>query len=63
MPRHNGGGGGRRAGASHGGGTGQEQAREVKISKAASYVLRHGATKEGLQLDERGFLNVGELVS
>lgn len=62
MPRHYGG-GGSRAGFSSGGGGGKEQLREVKISKAASYVLRHGATKEGLKLDERGFINVGDLVS
>lgn len=48
-----------------GGGNGprKDPSREVKISKAASYVLRHGAVKEGLRLDESGYVNVRELVS
>lgn len=36
--------------------------RETTISKAMSFVLRHGAQKEGVGIDERGYVNVGELV-
>lgn len=34
----------------------------MKISKAMSFVLRHGAVKEGLAVDQRGFVNVQDLV-
>lgn len=44
-------------------GRGGSQDRETRISKLVSYVLRHGAKKEGLRIDEWGFVNVGELVS
>ena len=37
--------------------------REVTVSKALSFILRHGAEKEGLALDAEGFANVEELVS
>ena len=36
--------------------------RKVIISKAMSFILRHGAQKEGLRLDERGYARVDELV-
>lgn len=46
-----------------GGGPGSDpQSRETTISKAASYVLRHGAGKEGVRLDENGYANVADLV-
>lgn len=54
-----GGGGGR------GGGKGRhsdQQSRETTISKAISFVLRHGAAKEGLKLDENGYANAADLV-
>lgn len=35
----------------------------TKISKALSYILRHGAEKEGLKLRGDGYANVAELVS
>lgn len=64
MPRHNNGGAGGAGGGGASGGRGRTKpTREVKISKATSYLLRHGATKEGVALDERGYVNVGELVS
>lgn len=37
--------------------------REETISKAMSYVLRHGAEKEKLKLDEGGYINCMALVS
>ena len=37
--------------------------RETQISKKLSYVLRHGAIKEGLEMDERGFVRVDDIVS
>ena len=56
MPgRRGGGGGGSRGGRG-------PPSREVTISKAMSFVLRHGAEKEGLKLDENGYANVAELV-
>ena len=36
--------------------------REVVVSKKISYVLRHGAEKEGLKLDQRGYVNCADLV-
>lgn len=38
------------------------QSRETTISKAISFVLRHGAAKEGLKLDENGYANAADLV-
>ena len=37
--------------------------REVVVSKKISWVLRHGAEKEGLELDGNGYARVDELVS
>ena len=51
----------RGGGASSRGGRGPPS-RDVTISKAMSFVLRHGADKEGLKLDENGYANVAELV-
>lgn len=60
MPRPSGKSNGRSRGgrpADHG------ESRETTISKAVSFVLRHGAGKEGLKLDERGYANAQDLVS
>ena len=62
---------GRGRGASRGGGRGGggrgghggPQSREVKISKALAFVLRHNAAKEGIELDEGGWANVEDIVS
>ena len=56
MPRRGGGSGG-------GGGTRGHMPRDVVISKKMSWVLRHGAVKEGLKLDENGYMNCADLVS
>ena len=37
--------------------------REVTVSKAMSYLLRHGAEKEGVKIDEGGWVRVEDLVS
>lgn len=37
--------------------------REVQISKAMSWLLRHGAKGEGIKMDANGFINVADLVS
>lgn len=37
--------------------------RDVAISKSLSYLLRHGAIKEKLNIDETGYINVKELLS
>lgn len=37
--------------------------RPVQVSKKISWLLRHGAEEEGLQLDEAGFLNVQDVLS
>lgn len=71
MPRHTGTtrgasssrGSGRGSGSRGSGAQGSAEERETKISKAMSYVLRHGAEKEGVRLDENGYANVAELVS
>ena len=36
--------------------------REVTVSKAVSFILRHGAEREGLKLDSSGYANVADLV-
>jgi len=56
MPRPRGRGGGR--------GEGQREPlpRDVMISKKISYILRHGAEKEGLKLDRNGYANCADLV-
>ncbi|MCJ1230446.1 hypothetical protein MMC12_007120 [Toensbergia leucococca] len=56
-------GGGSSTSSSKGSTTRPLPSREVTISKAMSWVLRHGAEKEGLKLDENGYANVGELLS
>ena len=60
-------GGGRgKGGGGSGGGKGgkhrQPQSREVTVSKALSFLLRHGAKDEGVQLDEGGWANVRDVV-
>jgi 2'-phosphotransferase len=35
---------------------------EVRLSKALSYTLRHGAQKEGLAMRNDGYVNAAELV-
>lgn len=37
--------------------------REVQVSKKVSWLLRHGAEKEGLVLGRGGFVGVGDVVS
>lgn len=59
MPRDNyrGRGSGRRDGDSHRGGT-----ADVVFSKSLSFILRHGAIKEGLPIRSDGYANVADLV-
>lgn len=45
------------------GGGGSEGNREFLVSKSLSWILRHGAEKEGLALDGEGFARCDELVS
>jgi len=35
----------------------------VKISKAMSYILRHGASKEGIPIDKEGYVDISDLLS
>lgn len=39
-----------------------DRAQAVKLSKLLSYVLRHGAAKEGLQIRPDGYVALSELV-
>ena len=57
MPRR---GGGSSRGKGSGGGN---LPREVQISKAMSWLLRHGAKSEGIKMDANGYVNVADLVS
>ncbi|KAK0249191.1 tRNA 2'-phosphotransferase [Friedmanniomyces endolithicus] len=50
-------------GGGGGGGNRAPLSRDVQVSKKISWLLRHGAEKEGLQLDSRGFLNVQDVLS
>ena len=36
--------------------------QDVRFSKTLSYILRHGAAKEGLKMRTDGFIRVDELV-
>ena len=54
--------GGGRGGGGKGGKHRQPQSREVTVSKALSFLLRHGAKDEGVQLDEGGWANVRDVV-
>lgn len=40
----------------------REDTPDVRISKALSYILRHGAAKESLTIRPDGFVRVDELV-
>jgi len=51
----------RRGGRGRGGGGGPVS-REVLLSKKLSWLLRHGAEKEGLKLGHGGFVNLQEVV-
>ncbi|CUM64690.1 uncharacterized protein PRCAT00002299001 [Priceomyces carsonii] len=37
--------------------------RDVQISKALSYLLRHGAIKEKLNIDEEGYIKIQDILS
>lgn len=41
---------------------GQGQSRDVQISKAMSFLLRHAAEKEGLKMNSQGYANVADVV-
>jgi len=43
-------------------GAGGPQPREVLVSKKLSWLLRHGAEKEGLVLGKGGYVNLGDVV-
>ncbi|MCJ1389538.1 hypothetical protein MMC18_002395 [Xylographa bjoerkii] len=51
-----------RRGGGSGGASRAPLTREVMISKKVSYVLRHGAEKEGLKLDQNGYANCADLL-
>lgn len=46
-----------------GGGSSRPQSRQVTVSKALSFLLRHGAKDEGVGIDEGGWANVADVVS
>mmetsp|Transcript_2011 Transcript_2011/g.2365 ORF Transcript_2011/g.2365 Transcript_2011/m.2365 type:complete len:215 (+) Transcript_2011:301-945(+) len=37
--------------------------RDIAISKSLSYLLRHGAVKEKLNIDQTGYININELLN
>jgi 2'-phosphotransferase len=39
------------------------EAHNVRLSKSLSYILRHGALKEGLKIRPDGFVRVDDIVS
>jgi len=53
----------RRGGGSNGRGRDGNPPREVQVSKKLSWLLRHGAEKEGLTLGPGGYINVNDVVS
>ena len=57
-------GGGRRGGGGGGGGRSSGPLpRDVQVSKKLSWLLRHGAEKEGLSLDSAGYANVQDVLA
>lgn len=36
--------------------------RDMMVSKALSYILRHAAEKEGLEMNAQGYANVADVV-
>ena len=54
---------GRGYGRGRGGRGGRGESRDVKISKQLSYILRHGAQKENIAMDDGGWANVADIVS
>lgn len=57
------GGGGAGGRGRRGGAGGGEASFEVRASKNLAYLLRHGATKEGLKIRPDGFVNVDEILA
>ncbi|KAG8994622.1 hypothetical protein FRB93_001537 [Tulasnella sp. JGI-2019a] len=41
----------------------RNESREVQISKACSYILRHGAAKEGITIRRDGYVRVDDLLA
>ncbi|PYH40944.1 tRNA 2'-phosphotransferase [Aspergillus saccharolyticus JOP 1030-1] len=59
---------GGRGGRGSAGGTGNKNhdpktGRQITVSKAMSFVLRHAAEKEGLKMDAQGYASVGDLLA
>jgi RNA:NAD 2'-phosphotransferase (TPT1/KptA family) len=52
-----------RGGRGGGGRNPANQPREVQVSKKISWLLRHGASSEGLKLGKGGYVNVQDAVS
>lgn len=40
----------------------REPSRDVAVSKALSYLLRHAAEREGLKMNSQGYANVADVV-
>ncbi|OJK03139.1 hypothetical protein ASPACDRAFT_40460 [Aspergillus aculeatus ATCC 16872] len=59
--------GGRGGGGGGGGGKPRHEdpktSRQVTVSKAMSFILRHAAEKEGLKMDAQGYASVGDLLA
>jgi len=56
-------GGGQRGAGGGGGGKRREDSPEVQFSKTLTYLLRHGAEKEGLHMRPDGFVLVSEILN
>jgi RNA:NAD 2'-phosphotransferase (TPT1/KptA family) len=41
---------------------GKPKGRDVTVSKALSYLLRHAAEREGLKMNAQGYANVSDVV-
>ncbi|OJD17800.1 hypothetical protein AJ78_02153 [Emergomyces pasteurianus Ep9510] len=53
-----------RRGRDRGRGEGRsEPSREVAVSKALSYILRHAAEREGVKIDSHGYANVADVLA
>lgn len=50
------------AGRGGGGGGGGGPNRKIRVSKAMSWLLRHGAHKEGIPIDQQGYVDVADML-
>lgn len=41
----------------------QDKVKDTQLSKKLSWILRHGAVREGLQISDKGYINVSDILN